>query len=413
MKGFSEQQGVEIGGNLFDRLLDPHIADIHDDLEVVRSVQRERAVEGLSVCDLSMVNPDIAPPRVILDRLLESVTKTANHRYAVSRGVRRLREAFSAKYRAVFQQELDPETQVCVCQGSKDATFHALRVLIRSGESVVIPQPSYPAHPAAVAMAGGRSVPWMWSLDAERDSVSLELVLRESGARVVLLNVPSNPAGQVASAAWWDAIGAVCARAGVTILNDFVYGEMVFDGSPAVSALRAAIQGARCVEVYSLSKAYSVPGWRVGALVGDSDVVRAVSRLKAHADYGLFLPIQYAAALALTSTENLVQATAQTYQRRLRVLSKGLEEAGWRVVQPRAGACLWAQYPSTLGGVVGGSRFSSINVAHHLLVTAGVMVSPGILCGAEFDGWIRFAAVVNEEKIRDVVRLLAGLRQAA
>lgn len=415
MKGVSGNEGADFESSVGERFLDPHSAGIHGDLEQVRSDQRNRSLEGEAVCDLSMVNPDISPPRAILDRLLESVTKPANHRYAVSRGVRRLREAFSAKYKAVFDQQLDPETQVCVCQGSKDATFHALRVLIRPGDAVVIPQPWYPAHPAAVAMAGGKTVPWQLTHEPDHDAQSLARVLQESAARVLLLNLPANPTGRVVSSAWWHAIGTVCARAGVTILNDFVYGEMVFDGKPASSALTAAQKGARSVEVYSLSKAYSVPGWRVGALVGDEQVVRAVSRLKAHADYGLFLPIQYSASLALTSTDDLVRPTTRTYERRLRVLSQGLEKLGWQPVPPAAGACLWAQYPKDLASVPGSSRFQSINVVRHLLRTTGIMLSPGILCGEGFDGWIRFAAVADEERLRDVVVALAagsqGLQQ--
>jgi alanine-synthesizing transaminase len=391
-----------LGASLFD----PHLVSIQDELESLRTLQRIRSLEGHPVCDLSMVNPDLAPPRQVLDRLLESVTKTSNHRYSVSRGVRRLRESFSVKYLRAFGQRLEPETQVCVCLGSKDATFHALRVLVEPGAAVVVPEPSYPAHPSAVALAGGRSVPWQFSQDPKEAANSLAALLRESKAKVVLLNLPSNPAGLSVSLGWWREVGAVCAKAEATIVNDFVYGEMLFSGVPAASALEAVASGARCVEVYSLSKAYNVPGWRVGALVGDPEVVRAVSRVKAHADYGLFLPLQHAAAQALSATENLVRSTVQTYERRLRVLGVGLQERGWKVVKPEAGACLWAQYPSHLGDVAGSSKYRSVNVGHHLLSTLGVVLTPGIIFGKNFDSWVRFAAVVNEERLREVVRAL-------
>jgi alanine-synthesizing transaminase len=356
-----------------------------------------------------MVNPDLAPPRQILDRLLESVTKISNHRYAVSRGVRRLREGFSVKYQNRFGCELDPEKQVCVCLGSKDATFHALRALLHAGDAVVVLAPAYPAHPSAVALAGGRAVSWEFSQDVKVASSSLEAVLKQSKAKVVLLNLPSNPLGLAVSEEWWQEIGGVCARAGVTILNDFVYGEMCFSGRRSASALKAASSGARCVEVYSLSKAYNVPGWRVGALVGDREVVAAVSRLKSNADYGLFLPLQYAAATALTSSEDLVGATVQTYERRLKVLSDGLRGLGWGMVQPEAGACLWAKYPASLAEQADGSRYHSIAVVQHILEHSGVVLTPGVLCGPDFDGWVRLAAVSNEERLRDVIRALRGL----
>lgn len=393
------------------RLMDPHQSELHDDLETIRGFQRSRAERGERVYDLSMVNPDLSPPRAVLDRLLESVTKTSNHRYAVSRGVRRLREAFGAKYRTKFNQEIDSETQVCVCLGSKDATFHALRVLIATGDSVVVPYPAYPAHPSAVSLVGGTTVPWKMHRDPAEAGDSLAQVLQQSRAKVLLLNLPSNPEGIAVSAAWWESVGAVCARYGVTIVNDFVYGEMVFGGAPAVSALVSAMQGARCVEVYSLSKAYNVPGWRVGALVGNESVVRAVARLKSHADYGLFLPLQYAAAQALTSNDDLVRPTVQTYERRLKVLGAGLQGLGWHIENPEAGACLWAKYPVHLAALSNGSRFRSVNATRYLLDSIGLVVTPGVVFGDEGDEWVRLAAVVNEERIRDVLGALRSLGQ--
>ncbi len=388
------------------RYLDPHQALLHEELEGLRKVQRERATSGASIYDLSMVNPDMAPPRALLDRLLESVTKTANHRYAVSRGVRRLREGFSAKYRARFGHALDPETDICVCLGSKDATFHALRVLIEPGDRVIVPVPAYPAHPSAVALTGGQCIPWAAGRDASEAAEALKALIDQSRARVLLLNFPSNPMGLTVTRQWWLEIGKVCAAANVTILNDFVYGEMCFSGEPAQSALCAAEVGATCVEVYSLSKAYNVPGWRVGALVGDTEIVSAVSRLKSQADYGLFLPLQYAAAQALVSGDDLVSATVQTYHRRLRVLGAGLTELGWSVTAPEAGASIWAKYPDKLLAGERSSKFSSVNVARHLLDLSGVVVTPGILFGSRFDDYVRLAAVTNEERLRDVVGAL-------
>jgi alanine-synthesizing transaminase len=374
----------------------------HDYLQSLKVLQHSLLLEGQLICDLSMVNPDLAPPRVVLDRLLESVTKPANHRYAVSRGVRRLREAFSTKYATRFGIELDPETEVCVCLGSKDATFQTLRALIRVGDNVVVGAPSYPAHISAVSLVGGNYVPWVYSSQPLEAAASLEGVLRSSNARAVVLNVPANPTGVVVGADWWRAVADVCRRFDATIVNDFVYGEMCFSGESAASALTAREVGARCVEVYSLSKAYNVPGWRVGAILGDLEVVKAVSRLKSHSDYGLFLPLQYAATVALTSSDDLVRPTVAAYERRLRVLSTGLK--------PKAGASVWCRYPEYLATPSEGTKEpASVKVAERLLRQAGVLVTPGIVFGPEFDAFVRFAAVVPEERIRDVVSALRKL----
>ncbi len=384
-------------------LLDPHQAGLHTRLESLRAVQHRRVLDGLPIWDLSMVNPDLAPPRQVLDRLLESVTKPTNHRYAVSRGVRRLREGFAIKYSSRFAISLHPESDVCVCLGSKDALFHALRVLTRPGESVVVAAPAYPAHPSAVSSVGGQVVLWDVSAEEREAAESLSRILKASKARVLVLNLPSNPAGMVVRASWWHAIGAVCAQNNVVIINDFVYGEMCFSGSAAPSGLSARESGARCVEVYSLSKAYNVPGWRVGALVGDAEIVGAVARLKSHADYGLFLPLQYAATVALTATEELVRPTVATYERRLKVLGQGLQKAGWVVTSPAAGACLWAQFPAHVGQVAGGG---SLAVAEYLLKHVGLVATPGVVFGEASDGYLRFAAVTSEERLREVAGLL-------
>lgn len=385
----------------------------HDYLKPIKELQHKRLLEGKPVVDLSMVNPDLPPPRPVIDRLLESVTKTSTHRYSVSRGVRRLREGFAEKYASRFGVSLDPESEVCVCLGSKDATFHALRVLIHPGDSVLVAAPSYPAHLSAVTLVGGWASPWQYSTDPHEAARSLAQEFERTKARVLLLNFPSNPAGAVVSAQWWSEVGAVCAKYGATIVNDFVYGEMCFGGGAAVSALSARAQGASVVEVYSLSKAYNVPGWRVGALVGDARLVKAVSRLKAHADYGLFLPLQYAAAVALTAKEDLVRPTVSAYERRVRVLVHGLTRLGWDVTEPQAGACVWARVPLSLQAMAKEEGAASPSqVAEFLLDRTGVLVAPGRVFGEGFDDFVRFAAVVSEERIREVVSSLTSLAHA-
>jgi alanine-synthesizing transaminase len=383
-----------------------------DYLRTLKTLQHEMLVQGKQVFDLSMVNPDLPPPRTVLDRLLESVTKTQNHRYSVSRGVRRLREAFATKYSSRFGVSLNPENEVCVCLGSKDATYHALKSLISVGDAVVVSSPSYPAHVSSVTLAGGTVASWECSVDPNEAAASLDRLLSSSRARVVLLNFPSNPAGAVVSEEWWNAIADVCWRYGAAIINDFVYGEMCFSAEPAVSALKVRERGVRCVEVYSLSKAYNVPGWRVGALVGDAQIVQAVARWKSHSDYGLFLPLQYAASVALTATHDLVRPTVMAYDRRLRVLAAGLKKLGWDVQEPKAGACLWARYPANILVGDDAATSPSVRVAHELLRKTGVLVTPGIVFGDSWEGFVRFSAVVTEERMREVVAALGEMKGA-
>jgi alanine-synthesizing transaminase len=381
-----------------------------DHLLRLRELQNALIQEGQAIVNLSMVNPDLAPPRPVLDRLLESATKITTHRYSVSRGVRRLRDAFAQKYQRSFGVTLDPESEVCVCLGSKDATFHALRAVVRTGEAVVVAAPSYPAHLAAVGLAGARRIEWRIVEDSQAAAASLDVVLAASGAKTLLLTLPSNPAGMTVTEEWWDAIGQVCVRHGVTVVNDFVYGEMCFSQRSAVSALLLRKLGVSCVEVYSLSKSYNVPGWRVGALVGNAAIVKVVSRLKAQADYGLFLPLQHAAAFALTTPDDLVRPTVLTYERRIKVLAAGLNRLGWEVSEPGAGASVWAKYPEALGQIATpGISSKSVGLTHALLKKHGVLLTPGIVFGQGFDDYIRFAAVVSEERIRDVLSALGSL----
>ena len=380
-----------------------------DYLRSLKALQHQMLVEGKHVFDLSMVNPDLTPPRTVLDRLLESVTKPQNHRYAVSRGVRRLREAFALKYSSLFGITLNPETEICVCLGSKDATYHAIKSLITVGDAVVVSSPSYPAHVSSVTLAGGVVFPWQCVTDPNEAAASLDRALASSRARVVLLNFPSNPAGTVVSEEWWLAIADVCWRYGAAIINDFVYGEMCFSGQPAVSALKVRERGVRCVEVYSLSKAYNVPGWRVGALMGDTQTVQAVARWKSHSDYGLFLPLQYAASVALTTAHDVVRPTVMAYDRRLRVLATGLRRLGWEVQDPQAGACLWAKYPLSIVPESDVATSASVRVAHDLLRKTGVLVTPGVVFGDAWDGYVRFSAVVTEERMREVVAALSEI----
>jgi alanine-synthesizing transaminase len=382
-----------------------------------RRLQRMLLDAGREIVDLSMINPDLAPPRYMLDKLLEATGKSSNHRYAVSRGIRRLRAAFSFKYESAFSTVVDPEREVCVCLGSKDGLFQTLKVVLGKGEKALLPAPAYPAHVSAVRLCGGTPVFFPVATSEQYLLRNVERLIESERPRCLVVNFPHNPTGVVLSEGCIRELVEMCGRHGVIVINDFVYGEMGFEVAEQVPSF-VPREGTRTgvVEVYSLSKAYSVPGWRVGAVVGDESIVKAVARLKSHVDYGLFLPIQIAAAAALTAPTDLVGATTREYQRRARTLVAALERAGWDVAGPRAGCSVWARIPDQLSSVVapssGGAGSSSLAVqfTSYFLQHDGVLVAPGPLFGEGNDSWIRFALVVSEERIREVGRKIGAMR---
>jgi len=356
--------------------------------------------EGRELLDLGMINPDLPPPRILMDKLLEASVKPANHRYAVSRGVRRLREAFALRYGARFGVALDPESEICVTMGTKDAISSTLRTFGHPGDTVLLGAPAYPAHVAAVRLAG--MVPAFYPTagnEAEVLAAVGEQVAR-SRPRILLLNYPANPTGRLASRRFIAGIGAIAREFDLLVVNDFVYGDLVHDRTAAASFLAEPGLSGRVLEVMSLSKAWSIPGWRIGALAGSSELVRPVSRFKSHHDYGVFLPLQLAAAAALSASPGEPGPLAGVYQARAGILCDGLARLGWEVVRPAAGASVWAKPPR---GAVGGS----VQFARELLQTHGIMVMPGAVFGAQFDDCVRFALVAPEQTLRSVLERLA------
>ena len=344
---------------------------------------------GAEIADLSMINPDIAPPRLLVDKLLELAVRPTNHRYAVARGVRRLREAFSQKYADRFAVKLDPETEVCVTLGSKDALEQVLRViallptLISNSMSakrvIAVAGPAYPHYQSAARLNGFefRMFPLFSGADFSPEKF-LEGCAQLPAGSIVLLNFPHNPTGMLAPAGFYERLVPILLERDLFLINDFVYGELVYSGEPAVSILSLPAIRNRAVELYSISKSYSVPGWRVGAVLGATAIVQAVSSLKGHIDYGIFLPIQGAAAAALHAPSTLIASIIEDYARRASVLSAALTEIGWHVVVPEAGAAVWACCPKDSCSFSGSAKpETSYELAHFLLENAHVSCSPG------------------------------------
>lgn len=387
----------------FSWLKDPELAALNErKLAMLRN--------GTEILDLGMINPDIPPPRLLVDKLLELAVRPSNHRYAVARGVRRLREAFAHKYSDKFNVKIDPESEVCVTLGSKDGLEQVLRVLAPPPgveRTVLVSGPAYPHYRVAARLNG-------YSYRVAPLSESVEEFLSACAAlspkSIVLLNFPRNPTGELAPDGFFERLAPILLERDLFVLNDFVYGEMTYSGRPATSVLSIASIRDRAIELYSLSKCYSVPGWRVGAVLGSASVVQAVSALKSHIDYGIFLPIQGAAAAALHAPSSIVEPIIGEYARRSEVMTGALKAIGWEVCVPSAGAALWARCPTWTEG----SHKLALMLLEHALVSctpgAGFIEQGESDSGKNLkeDNWIRFALVAPAGRLRMAVDRIGG-----
>lgn len=356
---------------------------------------------GQEVLDLVMINPDFAPPQLLLDKLMEAAAKPGLHRYSVSRGIKKLREAFAEKYLRAFNVSLSPDRQTCVTLGMKDALYQALRCLTKSGDTVLLPSPTYPAYLSALAVLGLSAQTYDLAADEDEMLMQLRERILSAAAKVLILNFPNNPTGWCVSSAFLQEAVAVALSGGCFVINDFVYGELTYSGQPPASLLKDNADCRGLAEIYSLSKAYNIPGWRVAALLGDEKLIERVARLKEQLDYGLFLPMQLAAAAGLTAAHGLSAATAVQYKRRISLLERGLSEIGFAVSAAKAGACVWAKLPAA-SGYNGAFEF-----AGKLMRETGIVVMPGSLFGEKFDRHVRLAAVAPEEKLREALEKIS------
>jgi alanine-synthesizing transaminase len=388
-----------------------------DLLAPLRARKLAALAEGQDLIDLSMFNPDIPPPRFMLDKLIEAATKPHLHRYAVSRGINKLREAFAKKYEARFGVVLDSERELCVTLGSKDAIVNFLRAVSAPGEVAVCVTPLYPGIRSAAEIGGVRLCPVPLGEDELALAEAIGAAVRASKARIILLNFPHNPSGQTVSRKFWERVAEIAQEHGALVYNDFVYGELMHHSASAESALSAATGRTVCVESYSLSKAYGVPGWRVAALSGAPRIIGRISELKATLDFGLFLPVQLAASAALESQAALTASVAAEYRARAFALVMALRRLGFEVRAPEAGGCVWARTPPSLRRVYDESREPKESLAEFLVRRAGVVLAPGDYYAAslsermteseqEWGQFLRFALVAPVERLREVAARL-------
>jgi alanine-synthesizing transaminase len=381
---------------------------------IIDGLKQQARREGRDVVDLGFGNPDIPSPDLAVDKLAEASRNPRNHRYSSSRGIPRLRQAVARRYADVFGVDLDPETQVMSVIGAKEGFSHLMWVLLQPGDAAVVPQPSYPIHIWGPYLAGAdvRQVamgePDLYNSPADpfvhgRAYVDNVMAQWEHGwprPRVVVLSFPHNPTGAVVEAADLQRLVDWARERDVVLVHDFAYADVAFDGwrPPSVLACEGGTDVA--VELYSMTKSFSMAGWRVAFLCGRADVVAALAKLKSYLDYGTFQPIQIAATVTLTDAAEYPQHVSDVYRSRRDALCDGLERIGWRVPRPRGSMFVWAPIPPAY------REEGSIAFATRLVTGCDVAVAPGVGFGPDGDGHVRFALIENEQRIGQAVRQL-------
>src|SRR5438132_1392946 len=369
---------------------------------VFEEVNRAKALArnaGADIIDLGMGNPDLPAPAHVVEKLKETVGKPRTDRYSSSRGIAGLRRAQVSYYARRFGVKLDPETQIVTTLGSKEGFANVAQAITAPGDVILVPDPSYPIHACGYLMAGGvcRSVR---SEPTPDFFVTLERAIVHSIPKplAVVVCYPSNPTAYVADLDFYRELVPFAKRHGIFVLSDLAYAEVYFDGKPPPSVLQVPGAMDVAVEFTSMSKTYSMPGWRMGFAVGNERIIAALARVKSYLDYGAFTPIQVAATAAINGPETCVQEMREIYKRRRDVLVESFARAGWEVPSPRASMFAWAPIPQPFSSI-GSVEFSTL-----LVEKAEVAVAPGIGFGEYGEGSVRIALVENEQRIRQAAR---------
>jgi alanine-synthesizing transaminase len=375
------------------RRLPPYVFNITNELKM--NARRR----GEDVIDLSMGNPDGPTPQHIVEKLVEAAQRQDTHGYSVSKGIPRLRRAISAWYQRRYGVELDPDAETIVTIGSKEGLAHLMLACLERGDTVLVPNPSYPIHIYGAIIAGAdiRSVRMTPGVDffAELERAIRELTPKP---KMLVLGFPSNPTAQCVELAFFEKIIKLARQHDILVVHDLAYADIVFDGYKAPSIMQ--VPGARdvAVEFFTMSKSYNMAGWRIGFMVGNKDLVHALARIKSYHDYGSFTPIQVASIVALEGPQDCVSQIRASYQKRRDVMVKGLHDIGWMVEVPRASMYVWAKIPEAYAGL------GSIEFTKRLLEGAKIAVAPGVGFGDYGDDHVRIALIENEHRLRQAVR---------
>ena len=369
----------------------------------VNKIKMDARRAGKDIIDLGMGNPDLATPQHIVDKLTEAAQKPQNHRYSASMGITKLRMAIADWYKRRFDVDIDPETEAIVTIGAKEGISHLILVTIRPGDVVFTPNPTYPIHPFSAIISGGdvRGIP----MGPDQNFFeNLMEATRQTWPRprVLTISFPHNPTTEVVELEFFEKIVDYAKEHDILIIHDFAYADLAFDGYKPPSFLQ--VKGAKDVgvEFFSLSKSYSMPGWRVGFCVGNSEVVGALARIKSYLDYGIFQPIQIASIIALNGPQDCVTEICDTYKTRRDALISGLSRVGWEIESPKGTMFVWAKIPEKY------IKMGSVEFSTMLINEAQVAVSPGLGFGEYGDEYVRFALIENQMRINQAIR---GIRK--
>jgi len=370
---------------------------------VVNQLKMELRHAGEDIIDLGMGNPDQPTPQHIVDKLCEAAQDGRNHRYSVSRGILGLRRAVCAYYKRKFNVDLDPETEAIATIGSKEGLAHLAVAITSPGDLILTPNPAYPIHPYGFIIAGAdiRHVPMGPDRDYFED---VQKAVKDSWPRpkILVVNFPSNPTAQVVDLDFYVKLVDFARENDLIVISDIAYAEICFDGYQCPSILQ--VPGAKdvAVEFYSLSKTYNMPGWRMGFMVGNKDIVAALAKVKSYLDYGTFQPLQIASCAALNGPQECVEEIRLMYQSRRDVLIDGMHKMGWMAEKPKATMFVWAEIPDEF------KHMGSLEFSKQMLKQGGVAVSPGIGFGDYGDEYVRIALIENEHRTRQALR---GMRK--
>jgi alanine-synthesizing transaminase len=375
----------------------------------INGLKADARSHGRDVIDFGFGNPDLPSPDVAVEKLAEAAHNPKNHRYSASRGIPNLRLAITNRHKLLFDVDLDPETDVVTTIGAKEGFTHLMWVLLGPGDSAIVPSPSYPIHLAGPGFAGANVItvpildPGVSTNDPGDDFFEGLLAAWESAVvkpRVIVVSFPHNPTSACVDLAFMERLVAFALEREVVICHDFAYADLGFDGYRPPSILQVARAKECCVELYTLTKSFSMAGWRVGFVVGNPEIVAALTKLKSYLDYGTFQPVQIAAIVAMNEAQEYPEQLRVIYESRRDTLIDGLHRVGWDVVKPRGSMFIWAPIPEPY------REMSSLEFAKFLIEEADVATSPGVGFGEGGDGHVRFALIENELRTHQAMRNL-------
>ena len=376
--------------------LPPYVFTIIDSLKI------EQRRGGQDIIDLGFGNPDLASPEIAVDKLIEAAHNSRNHRYSASRGIPKLREAIAGYYERRFGVVLDPDTEVINTIGAKEGFSHLMWTLLQPGDAALVPSPSYPIHIYGPLFAGAevRELPMINGAEQFFDAMVDRWQYSWPKPRVIVLSFPHNPTTECVDLDFFQRVVDFAREKDVVVVHDNAYADLGFDGWQPPSILQA--EGAKecAVELYSLTKSFSMAGWRVAFMLGNPQVVAALAKLKSYLDYGTFQPIQIAATVAINEAPDFPAEQCEIYQVRRDALCDGLNRIGWEITPPKGTMFAWAPIPEPY------REMGSIEFAKLLVTEAQVAVSPGVGFGPDGDGHVRFALIENEQRIGPAVRNL-------